>query len=91
MILDPGYKLGYVKWCFNDMYSGELVSFTNLIDVIKKELFKLFNWYKGKQYGPSTSPNERSSFDDGVPNVEVPSHFARAEAFKEHLKQKYSI
>ncbi|CAL5197894.1 unnamed protein product [Lathyrus oleraceus] len=94
VILDPRYKLGYVEWCFNDMYSGESVPFTNLINVIKNELFKLFNWYKGiheKQHGPSTSPNEGSSFGDGVPNVEVPSHFERVEAFKEHLKQKDSI
>ncbi|KAI5396728.1 hypothetical protein KIW84_062815 [Lathyrus oleraceus] len=94
VILDPIYKLGYVKWCFNDMYNGESVPFTNLINVIKKELFKLFNWYKGiheKQHGPSTSPNEGGSFGDGVPNVEVPSHFARVEAFKEHLKQKDPI
>lgn len=94
VILDPRYKLGYVEWCFNDMYNGESVPFTNMINVIKKELFKLFNWYKGiheKQHGPSTSPNEGGSFGDGVPNVEVPSHFARVEAFKEHLKQKDSI
>lgn len=94
VILDPRYKLGYVEWCFNDMYNGESMRFTNLINVIKKELLKLFNWYKGiheKQHGPSTSPNEGSSFGDGVPNVEVPSHFERVEAFKEHLKQKDSI
>ncbi|CAK8532746.1 unnamed protein product [Lathyrus sativus] len=97
VILDPRYKLGYVDGCFNDMYSDESVPFTDLIGMIKRELFELLNWYKGiydQQYGfgSSTSPIEGSSLGDSVvPDAEVASHFARIEAFKEHLKQKDSI
>jgi hypothetical protein len=97
VILDPRYKFSYVEWCFNDMYGDQPTFFTDLIAVIHTQLFKLFNWYKDahdQQHNsghPSASPSESSSVSENVIPAEVPSHLARAEAFKEHLKLKESI
>jgi hypothetical protein len=97
VILDPRFKFSYVEWCFNDMYGDQPTFFVDLIAAIQTELFKLFNWYKDahdQQHNsgqPLACPSEPSSVSENVAPIVVPSHLARAEAFKQHLKQKESV
>ncbi|XP_050897785.1 zinc finger BED domain-containing protein RICESLEEPER 2-like [Lathyrus oleraceus] len=94
IILDPRYKLSYIEWTFKDMYGVGSVFATGLIKSIKERLQKLYDWYK-QAYDQNHNRQPLGSGENNVSNDETivgrPSLMARADAFKQHLKEQDSI
>ena len=48
-ILDPRYKMAYLKWSFDDIYDPLTAS--DLLSKVKIDLYILYGWYY-ELYGP---------------------------------------
>ncbi|CAK8532993.1 unnamed protein product [Lathyrus sativus] len=93
VIFDPRFKFGYVEWSFNDMYGvGSELAKKNA-KCVKKSLYKIYNWYKfehDKNIGAALldAPSGSTSHGETCTQTRKPSLFTRADAFKQHLKEK---
>ncbi|KAF7832006.1 zinc finger BED domain-containing protein RICESLEEPER 2-like [Senna tora] len=93
-VLDPRYKLAYLKWSFDEIH-GVATSF-DMISNIKADLQKLYQWYC-QLYEPKTSSNIEGQSSMSMSNnnkdatKDKTAQKAREAAFKSHLREASSI
>ena len=90
-IVDPRYKMAYLKWSFNDIYDPLLAS--ELLSKVRMDMYRLYGWYC-ELYGPKEATYQEGQSSNAVncgPQEEKSAHKARTTAFKSHLKEKDSI
>ena len=89
-ILDPKYKMTYLKWSFDDIYDPLIAS--NLLLKVRANLYKLYGYYE--LYRPkkaSSGVGQPSKVLDNGPQEGKQAYKARNASFKSHLKEKGSI
>lgn len=89
VVLDPRYKLGYLRWSFWKMYNSE-----DGVDIVKKKLLRMYNWYKSAHEDQNkSSQSSHHAFHVAETSVlaETASHLARTNAFKQHLREQNAI
>ena len=96
VIFDPRFKFSYVEWSFNDMHGDGSPIAKKSIECVKKSLFTLYNWYKSEhsknvEAALLDAPSESTSLGETSTQARKPTLFTRADAFKQHLKDKVIV
>ncbi|KAI5414817.1 hypothetical protein KIW84_040325 [Lathyrus oleraceus] len=94
VIFDPHYKFRYIEWSFDQVHGEGTEKSMKMAKNVKDNLFKLYTWYKSAHDQTnvtirSSGPSDNQSVVDAQPRNS--SHFLRADAFKQHLKDKDTI
>ncbi|KAK9288223.1 hypothetical protein L1049_016672 [Liquidambar formosana] len=91
LVLDPQFKLVYVKWSFEQNY--DVVVAMEMEKKVKDCLIRLYNWYDARDSSnnvQNTNTNESRSIND----ADMEEHDARAflvSQFQKHLKEEDSM
>ena len=91
-VLDPRYKLAYVKWSFEEIYGENVAQVMG--KKVKDDLVRMYEWYSIKYGHPSSSSTSRADLEHSHPTpttIESHAHKARCAAFRSHLKKKDTI
>ncbi|XP_050896669.1 zinc finger BED domain-containing protein RICESLEEPER 2-like [Lathyrus oleraceus] len=97
IILDPIYKLSYIEWTFKDMYGVGSKFGSELVKSIKKNLQKLYDWYKQAYDQEHNSTQPLGSGGNNVSNDKTTASTTRSslmaivDAFEQYLEEQDSV
>ncbi|KAK7310074.1 hypothetical protein RJT34_07302 [Clitoria ternatea] len=96
VVFDPRYKLGFVEWTFEDIYSDQPGVAQKLSGDVKSSMFEMYTWYKSVHDEQNRTIENCSNTQDvgsceASAYVEKPHYLARRDAYKRLLKEKDTI
>lgn len=85
VVLDPRFKLKYLRFCYNKIYDSRLVG--DLMGRVEDELRKLFDEYVAEHEASCMKDTSSQSCDKGISSVTSPSSFKiKADLMEEFYK-----